>query len=114
MSELPVRFDPPELANTEGLDPTALAAALRGFVRARYPAPEPLPNEGPAREEVVVQQIARSRGTSRRVDFVYRQNRHPRARPDRSRQAGGSVRVTHDGAAVREGKLGALEPSALG
>jgi hypothetical protein len=109
MAELPVRFQPPTLADTEGLDPAALAAALRQFVRARYPAPEPLPHEGPADEEVVVQQIARSRGTSRRVDFVYRQNRHPRARGDRSRQAAGSVRVDRDGAAVREGKLGALE-----
>lgn len=114
MQELPVRFHPEALATTPGLDPAALVAGVRAFVRARHPAPEPLPHEGPAREEVVIQAIARARGEDRRVTFCYWINAHPQSRYDKSKQADGTLRVSHDGATIRDGELGPLEFCTLG
>jgi hypothetical protein len=114
MPELPVRFYPPDLAATEGLDAAALVALVRAFVRERHPAREPDPHEGLAREEVIINAIKPSRGTDRRVEFVYWINRYPQSRYDKSQQCDGHVRVTRDGTAVRDGRLDELEFCTLG
>jgi hypothetical protein len=114
MRELPVRFHPPDLAATEGLDAAALVALVRAFVRERHPAREPDPHEGPAQEEVIINAIGRSRGTDRRVAFVYWINRYPQSRYDKSQQCDGHLRVSRDGTERRDGRLGELESCTLG
>lgn len=108
MAAFRFRAHPVDLVTRAGLDPAVLQATICAYVRSHHREPAPDPYDGPPVEEVVVTAISPSRGEDLRVEFTYWID-NPASRYDNSQRAAGSLRVSPDGAVVREGTLGPLE-----